>query len=144
MYIYIRSPVSVFLFFLSTVIFSLIFVLSRPFFLLNAINLSNRSLYTPLHLPSIPFSQASRSFFPRFPAPLHPFFPPSSCSFFYSPVPGYNPARSRRLKYRLGTLRYVASDPNAGFALKARPVDLKGSRRQGNPSIRRLTGAKLS
>lgn len=75
-YIYIRSPVSVFLFFLSTVIFSLIFVLSRPFFLLNAINLSNRSLYTPLHPPSLyPFLSSFSLFFPALSGSSPPLFP---------------------------------------------------------------------
>lgn len=91
----------------------------------NVINLTghhplySRSFYPVLSKLFLALLLAFHFFLPCFPA-LFPFFlflP--FLSFFHSPVPGYNPAagalaRPRRLKYRLGTLRYVASDPNAG------------------------------
>lgn len=104
--------------------FSLMFTLS-PLFpsSTNVINLTGHSLYSRSFYPVLSklflaFIRAFHFFLSCFPA-LFPFFLFLPSLFFYSPVPGYNPAagalaRPRRLKYRLGTLRYVASDPNAG------------------------------
>lgn len=89
----------------------------------NVINLTGHPLYSRSFYPVLSklflaLLLAFHFFLSCFPA-LFPFFRFLPSFLFYSPVPGYNPAagalaRPRRLKYRLGTLRYVASDPNAG------------------------------